>query len=375
MKRIAPMYLLIFCCVLSHSIVAETLHFFAVGTPQFDQVLTPQSHRAYQTMVDTARLVSNCTNCNKILPIAGNLTFDHRGMARYATTQRKTQEHGVKVLDGLGERDTHLMPVNSIAFGSEQVLRQGEGLADNGWAVVDTFRSKMVDSGNKPCGIFVGGKAHYCDYSIALFYTVALASPGSTVPSAYMIQLHNGMFTEPAVRYLKRFKHLAQRNPNLPIILVGHALDGNEKMAFQRLIRQLPVALILTGSQIDEQKKSDTGLRMLEETISTHLLNASGSPIPSINLSAAFHNILWSFSLDTHAKAVSFRRYNRVYLGNIEQIPTTHYHGMTRHINESLANHPVMRKKRGPSKCNYWEGKHLCLTQAHNGEILPGRYR
>ena len=56
---------------------------------------------------------------------------------------------------------------------------------------------------------------------------------------AYIVQLHNGIYSDTAVEYLNRAIH--SMNRDRPIILVGHQFAGNSLARFNATIRDLKV--------------------------------------------------------------------------------------------------------------------------------------
>ena len=49
---------------------------------------------------------------------------------------------------------------------------------------------------------------------------------------------------------------------------------------------------------------------LFDQSSDKDLVNKHGTPIPSVNASAIFHNIFWMFTLDSTSETVSFKRIN-----------------------------------------------------------------
>ena len=82
---------------------------------------------------------------------------------------------------------------------------------------------------------------HYCNVQDGQYYTIAVKqryAPAASPVVAYIIQLHNGLYSETAVRYLQRVKELME---DKPVILVGHQFAGSALAAFNATVRQLKV--------------------------------------------------------------------------------------------------------------------------------------
>ena len=60
---------------------------------------------------------------------------------------------------------------------------------------------------------------------------------------AYVVQLHNGIYSRSAVHYLERIAS-SVLDRSKPIILVAHQFTGEAIMAFNETIRQLNVRYI-----------------------------------------------------------------------------------------------------------------------------------
>ena len=88
---------------------------------------------------------------------------------------------------------------------------------------------------------------HYCNVEDGQYYTIAVKqrfAPVSSPVVAYIVQLHNGIYSETAVRYLQRVK---ERIENKPVILVGHQFaggwDGDIRVKARSLWEYPPVSL------------------------------------------------------------------------------------------------------------------------------------
>ncbi len=68
-----------------------------------------------------------------------------------------------KVLDGLGNHDTHSFADDEVSFDSIANLRSGQSLREKGWVVVDTWTTVM--SSDNFCGF-------YCEHPDAHYYTI-----------------------------------------------------------------------------------------------------------------------------------------------------------------------------------------------------------
>lgn len=87
---------------------------------------------------------------------------------------------------------------------------------------------------------------HYCNVEDGQYYTIAVKqrfAPVSSPVVAYIVQLHNGIYSETAVRYLQRVK---ERIENKPVILVGHQFAGSALATFNATVRQLKVKLLFS---------------------------------------------------------------------------------------------------------------------------------
>ena len=72
-----------------------------------------------------------------------------------------------------------------------------------------------------------------------LKYLLRLRNP--TTIMAYVVQLHNGIYSRSAVQYLERIAS-SVLDRSKPIILIAHQFTGESIMAFNETIRQLNVS-------------------------------------------------------------------------------------------------------------------------------------
>ena len=94
--------------------------------------------------------------------------------------------------------------------------------------------SKSRMSSDNECG-------HYCNFEDGQYYTIAVKqrfAPAGSPVVAYIVQLHNGIYSDTAVRYLQRIR---ERVEDKPVILVGHQFAGTALAAFNATVRQLKV--------------------------------------------------------------------------------------------------------------------------------------
>lgn len=84
----------------------------------------------------------------------------------------------------------------------------------------------------------------YCQQPDGFYYTIGLTNrfvnPNSVM--AYIIQLHNGIYSESAVQYLQRVaSNIIDRSK--PIILVAHQFAGDAIVAFNETVKDLNVKI------------------------------------------------------------------------------------------------------------------------------------
>ena len=90
------------------------------------------------------------------------------------------------------------------------------------------------------------GHGHYTDFEETSYYTIGVRqryAPAASPYVAYIIQLHNCIYSETAVRYLRREKDRLERdNEDMkPLILVAHQFCGNALAQFNDTVRHLKV--------------------------------------------------------------------------------------------------------------------------------------
>ncbi|PNQ53668.1 hypothetical protein C1141_20050, partial [Vibrio agarivorans] len=299
--------------IVSNSLQAKNINFFAIADPQFGWSDESGTARAENTMRDIAILAAKCLDCVKAIPIAGDLTMDGDGRTTYGNAHKSMERYGIKVLDGLGNHDSKDLADDETSFDSYDELHDGENLALRGWEIFDQWKAP-IDGGD--CSFFNKEPKHYCRNSDAYYYTVSLSN-GSDTESAYLIQLHNAIGAENTLRYLERVK--SKVNDDLPIIIVGHSFDGlrsyNNYNRFYNLIKNLNVVAILHGHyhckyEGDHCDYEENSPGFVIDSINYSLENKYGSRVALVNMNAAFHNIFWSISIDDVNKKIAFKRYN-----------------------------------------------------------------
>ena len=88
------------------------------------------------------------------------------------------------------------------------------------------------------------GVGHYSDFEDAQYYTISLKqryAPLASPDVAYIVQLHNCIYSETSVRYLQRVKEHQAIDSEKPIILIAHQFCGNALAEFNATVRQLKV--------------------------------------------------------------------------------------------------------------------------------------
>ena len=82
---------------------------------------------------------------------------------------------------------------------------------------------------------------HYCNVEDGHYYTIGITNRQMAPHNilAYIVQLHNGIYSDTAVEYLNRAIH--SMNRDRPIMLVGHQFAGNSLARFNATIRDLKV--------------------------------------------------------------------------------------------------------------------------------------
>ena len=118
-------------------------------------------------MIDLGRITFKCTDCPQVIPIAGDLSMEGENRHIYRLGYKGAQSFGVKVLDGLGNHDTHSFADDEVSFDSIPNLRLGQGLREKGWVVVDTWTVEM--SSDNQCGF-------YCEHADGHYYTIGITN-------------------------------------------------------------------------------------------------------------------------------------------------------------------------------------------------------
>ena len=320
--------------LLSSPAQAELINFFAIADPQFGYHDGENDGRAAATMRDVALLTKKCTDCVQVVPIAGDLSSDGDGRTPYGNAHKNMESQGVKVLDGLGNHDSHDFADDETTFDSYTNLVQMQDLSGKGWQLFHHEFKKMSDSGTDACKLFNNSPRHYCEYADAAYYTMALAKLGTTQVAAYLVQLHNGLTTNAAIDYLRSVKAEIARvgDANAPVIIVAHQLGigGNNSssyvdpitnlevtVTFKDIVKDMNVAAFIMGhTHCSSGDHCDYSDNEPSDTVSAAFVNQYGGYIPKFNVNAAFHNIFWGFSLDTVSNKISFARFDRAHIGD-----------------------------------------------------------
>lgn len=292
-----------------------TVSFFFTADPQFGwgASYSGNEERALRTMIDLGRITVKCTDCPQIIPIAGDLTMNGENRHIYRLGYKGAQSFGVKVLDGIGNHDTHSFADDEVSFDNTLTLRMGQSLREKGWVVVDTWTT--VFSEDNDCGF-------YCQHADAHYYTIGITNRllNPTTIMAYVVQLHNGIYSDSAVQYLERIRRTVI-DTSKPIILVAHQFTGNAIMQFNETIRQLNVALIINGHYHCDQVYDlnhcdfrDNSPVLLIDRFGADFLNVHGAVIPRVTCNAAFHNIFWSVTLHGADGAIYLKRYDNFHV-------------------------------------------------------------
>jgi hypothetical protein len=348
------------------------IRFFAGADTQFGFYPAQVSNdRTTPTFMDAAKMLSRCFDCTRVFVMAGDLSHDGDGLRSYGDGYKNATRLGVKVFDGVGNHDVDRFEQDWTSFVSERGLYQVGELAwgdsrtaptaderaifptisamSQGWSVYHSASSKIDDGevGNTvddrnamcregrqrdckadkdACSSFRMGDAYYCE-NPAFYYTFALRPPLTLAanPSAYMVQLHNAIYSASAVSYLTavRDKLKADGEIDAPVILVAHQLRGAKATDFKALVKSMNVAAIIIGHYgCDDRNvkpaQKDHGHCDWKNTIADDLrftgqgfVNSSGVVPPIINVNAIFHNVFWSVQLSPKRGLVAFRRFNR----------------------------------------------------------------
>jgi len=145
---------------------------------------------------------------------------------------------------------------------------------------------------------------------------------------AYVVQLHNAIYSESAVEYLNRAMHSINRDR--PVILVGHQFAGSALARFNATVRELKVAAIIHGHYHCDQQHDrnhcdfrDNQPLLLIDRFGADFTNVFGAVIPRITSNAAFHNIFWSITLDDSKGTVKLKRYDNHHVARDETYVST----------------------------------------------------
>lgn len=146
-----------------------TISFFFTADPQFGwgTSYSGNEERALRTMIDLGRLTRLCLDCPQIMPIAGDLTMNGENRHIYRLGYQGAESFGVKILDGLGNHDTHSFADDEVSFDSLWTLRRGQSLVAKGWTVVDAWTTVM--SADNQCGF-------YCQQPDGHYYTIGITN-------------------------------------------------------------------------------------------------------------------------------------------------------------------------------------------------------
>ena len=323
-------------------------------------------------MHKVAKFLNRCNDCTPVFFIAGDLVHDNSGdESTYGLVHLSLEAKGIKIFDGLGNHDTknfrddwvsfdsrvglyHVIPGNP-ANRSDELDSTDRRLAGfwssraRGWSIyhegfdyIDRNEWDKCDPSNvqdgrfcgDPCKAFRFDDSYYCVNKSAWYYAVALNSPtgmheitngigagaGPMEAGALVVQLHNFGRSKSAVNFLESLHDKLQREgkTGIPIVLVAHQLAGSERNRFDSLAAELNIAAFLHGhdrcngreyAHCDSQDPPSTYLGYVRND-GNLVTNANGTPIPTVNTNAIFHNIFWATSLDTDAGKITFKRLN-----------------------------------------------------------------
>ncbi|KAF7781636.1 hypothetical protein PRUB_b0927 [Pseudoalteromonas rubra] len=375
-KILTPLF---FTSILAN-VQAQEINFFAIADPQFGWSDSAGTRRAQNTMRDSAILASKCTNCIKAIPIAGDLTMDGDGRTTYGNAHKHMESFGVKVLDGLGNHDSHDLADDETSFDNYSELHSYEDLYNKGWKIFDEYHTN-IDGGD--CSGFNHNPKHYCTSADAYYYTAALAQPGtsSSNAAAYLIQLHNQIYSKNAVAYLKRA--ISKIGPDKPVIIVGHYPGGSYSGDFVSAVRGINLAAIIHGHYHCNQggggdhcdyKENSPGFVI--DAFSGSIKNRHGSPVPVVNVNAAFHNIFWSISLDTSSNRISFKRYNRAHIGDAAAYSSGDFNTIVNQVTTHGDNNGYNQPYRSSAAltCSFGGDTRRCIDQIRGGTMIPSGY-
>ncbi|QTL34746.1 FG-GAP-like repeat-containing protein [Pseudoalteromonas viridis] len=353
---------------------AAEINFFAISDPQF-AFGNGNDGRARATMRDVAILTNNCSDCSKVVPIAGDLSMDGNGRTSYGNAYKDMVNLGAKPLDGVGNHDTHDYAYGETSFDDRAQLLKGQDLVNKGWKIFHHSKNEMKADGGR-CNI-----GAYCDNASVYYYTVKLQNPTDPSGSAYLIQLHNNIYSDSAVDYLKELKEeKGEEIGQSPIFLVSHQLDDTKanESDMRKELKVLNVVALIHGHYNCEQEVAKGNHCNATEsepdlTVNRYFLgkNEKEVSIPAFNVSSAFHNIFWGFSIDTETNILSFKRFNRGEMDSAYNYAGS-FEGLINDIPLSAHNMPYRQK--GFLTCELEKSKGKCLTQAltqyatHNDE-------
>ncbi|MCO7187862.1 MULTISPECIES: hypothetical protein [unclassified Pseudoalteromonas] len=343
---------------------AADINFFAISDPQF-AFGHGNDGRASQTMRDVAILTDNCADCAKVVPIAGDLSMDGNGRTTYGNAYKDMVSRGAKPLDGVGNHDTHDYAYGETSFDDKTQLLKGQDLTNKGWKIFHYSANEMKADGGD-CNI-----GAYCKNASVYYYTAKLQNPTDRSGSAYLVQLHNNINSDSAVAYLEKLiQDKGREIGESPIFLISHQIDKNkgDNAKMRTLVEGLNVVAVIHGHYHCEQvagKGNHCNATESEpqQTIERFSLgnNVKGVPVPFFNVSAAFHNIFWGFSIDTDTNVLSYKRFNRGAMGS-----AYNYAGSFSDLMNDipLGAHNLPYRQKGFLTCKLEIGKGDCVTQA-----------
>lgn len=100
----------------------------------------------------------------------------------------------------------------------------------------------------------------------------------------------------------------------------------------------------------------------------------NNTPIPTVNVNAAFHNIFWSISLDTTDNSIELKRYNRANIGNVYTYPDAEFYNIISQMsakgNINAYNQPYQIQN--ALKCYFKGTTKSCIEQIYGGTLIPG---
>lgn len=319
-------FLTVNCCCVPVT-QAALISFFAVSDPQFT---FGDDRRAFSTLADVAMLTKQCQDCSKVLPIAGDLTMDGNGRALYAKAYQFIAQQGVKPIDGLGNHDTQFFSANITSFNGLSNLLKGGNLTQKGWTIFHFSKKRMQLDGGQ-----CDSQNAYCLQAKAYYYTVRVQNPMDPSGEAFLVQLHNHLYSNSALDYLTALlKDKGDEIGQSPIILVVHQL-GDQPIEGERMdvklkvnewVSRRNVMAIIHGhyacQPLDKQYYHCNAKHYRpSQTVNVEgekLMNQYGVTVPRFNVSAAFNGIFWAFRIDTKTDQLCYKRLDQVYLGNVQ---------------------------------------------------------